>query len=164
MKKYFLLILLLFTVGFAAPSETYFDLGAGTMPLQPKKKCTYMSIGKRVETYKGSVDLSLSHRITPSYQQYVWGRVMLTKNLNEHVYVGVGPGIGSFIDYKGGRFSTAEAMTLEGVFGVELPKGSSRVTPKFEVGLSQPVVVFHNGTGRTFDPYPAVTASLKLTY
>jgi len=163
MKKFCLAILLLFTVGFAA-GENYFDVGGGTMPLFPDKKCTYISAGKRFQSYRSGVDFSVSHRVTSSCQNYISGSVLVTQNLTDNLYVGVGPGIGSMVNFNKGSWSTAQAATVEGVIGYKLPKGQSPITPHIQLGVTQPTHIFHNGTGKPLSRKPAFSLALNLTY
>lgn len=163
MGKFVTIFILLFSSLFAA-SKNYFDIGGGTMPLDPRKKCSYVSVGKKFETYRGSVDLSATHRAASASQNYLSGQLLIKRNLTDHLYVGAGPGVGSLINYKAGRFTTVEMATVEGVVGYELPKGSSKVTPHLQFGVTQPTYIFHNGTGKPLNKKPAFNLSLKLSY
>ncbi|MCP5470217.1 MAG: hypothetical protein H7A36_06935 [Chlamydiales bacterium] len=143
-------------------ANTYFDVGAGTMPLTSKKKTTYMAVGKRFETYRGSVDLSAGHQISSKCQNYFGVKGIVTHNLTDNLYIGAGPGIGIFTESPN-KWGTASAATIEGVVGFKLPE-TTRIKPDLQFGVTQPMHVFHNGTGHKLNKGPAFTLSLKLRY
>ncbi|MCH9610299.1 MAG: hypothetical protein S4CHLAM81_03510 [Chlamydiales bacterium] len=164
MGKYTLVFLLLFSSLFAF-GKNFVDVGRGTMPLDPKKKCTSVKVGKRFESYKSGVDLSVSNRMTGSCQHYLSGQAIVTQDLNDNVYVGFGPGIGSLVEYKKGDWGTAQVATVEGVIGVKIPSSEkSPVTSHLEFGVTQPTYVFRNGTNHNLSRKPSMGLSLKLTY
>ena len=162
MKKIFLIILLLCGSLFAA--ENYFTVGGGTMPLQPDKSCTYLSAGRRYQSFKSGVDLSVSHRVTKSCQNYLSGQAYLTQNLTDNLSIGAGPGIGNYFQYKKGKWGSAQVATMDGYVRYEIPKGTLPVTPSIQFGVTQPMYVFHNGTGGSLDKKPSLSLGLNLTY
>ncbi len=159
MKRVCLLFIFLFAVGFAA-GQNYFDIGGGTMPLDPKKKCTYLSAGKRFRSDRSGVDLSVSHRITSSCDNYFSGRMLMTQNISNNFYLGMGPGVGSLTEYKRGKFDSAQAATMEGLIGYRLPHRGAHL----QCGITQPTHIFHNGTGHKLSKKPALSFSLNMTY
>jgi len=162
-KLYIICLILLSTAGFAA-GEGYFDIGGGTMPLDPTKTCTYMSTGRRFHIYKGKVDLSVAHHVTPSCQHYLSGQMLMTHHLTDHCSIGLGSGIGSLINYEGKQWRTAEAITVEATVSCQLPKGVAPITPALQCGMTQPVYLLHNRTQRSFSQKPACHFSLRFTY